>query len=59
VKLEVAVLKERVAERYDPDYLVDVLNISSEELVDAFEDRLVSLAEQEFSEVLDMDEDTE
>jgi hypothetical protein len=59
VKLEVAVLKERVAERYDPDYLVDLLSITSEELLDAFEDRLLLVAEQEFSEVLDMDEDTE
>ena len=52
MKLSLALLKERVAERYDPDYLVDILGISSEELLEAFEDRLREKRD-EFSEVED------
>lgn len=40
--MDIRTLKERVAERYDPDYLVDVLGISSEELLEAFEDKLLA-----------------
>ena len=38
-----ATLKEiqgRLSERYDPDYLVELLEISSEELVEAFPDKV-------------------
>lgn len=35
-----AVLKERIAEAYDADELVDLLDISSEELLEAFEEKL-------------------
>jgi len=45
-------LKERVADRYDPEYIVDLLSITSEELVEAFEDRLLANRD-EFSEVED------
>lgn len=37
-------LKYRVLEEYDPDLLVELLEISTEELVDYFEERLVSRA---------------
>ena len=50
MKITLAVLKERVAERYDPDYLVDILGICSEELLEAFEAKLVE-KQDEFSEV--------
>jgi hypothetical protein len=33
--------KERLLERYDADYLVDVLDISAEEVLDAFELKLI------------------
>lgn len=40
----------RCAERYDPEYICDVLEISSEELVRAFAERLLTKAE-EFAEL--------
>lgn len=54
-KIDLTLLKERIAERYDPDYIVDVLGITSEEILDAFEARLLEAAD-EFSEVEDGDE---
>lgn len=56
MRIKIALLKQRVAERYDPDYLVDILGISSEQLLDAFEDRLLECREQ-FDEVEDTTED--
>lgn len=50
--MDLQTLKERIAERYDPDYLVDLLEITSEELLDVFEARLIEKRE-EFSEVDD------
>lgn len=47
-------LKERVADRYDPDYIVDVLGITSWELVEAFEDKLLNRCD-DFPEVEDYD----
>lgn len=55
-KLRLELLKERIAERYDPDYIVDVLGITSEELVEMFEDKLEKLAHS-FSEVEDQEYD--
>lgn len=40
--MDIVTLKERIAERYDPDYLVDVLGITSEELVEAFEEKVLA-----------------
>lgn len=34
-------LKEKMLERYDPDLLVEILEISAEELLEAFEDKLI------------------
>lgn len=53
-KVNLDTLKERISERYDPDYLVDVLGITAEELLDAFEEKLLAKVE-EFSEVEDAD----
>lgn len=36
-----AELKELIAERYDPDEFVDMLDISTEMLVEAFEDLII------------------
>jgi hypothetical protein len=47
--------KERVAFRFDPDYLVDLLEITSGELLDVFENRLLE-KRGEFPEVEDLDE---
>lgn len=58
MKIKVALFKSRVAERYDPDYLVDILGITSEELVDAFEDKLLEKRE-DFDEVEDFEDDDE
>lgn len=55
-KIDIEVLKARIAERYDPDYIVDVLGITSEQILDAFEARLLEAAD-EFSEVEDGDAD--
>jgi hypothetical protein len=56
MKISIDVLKQRVAERYDPDYLVDVLGITSEELLEAFESKLIEKRD-ELSEVEDDDDD--
>lgn len=47
--------KERVAEEYDPDLLVEVLEITSEELVDLFEDRLIE-KRHKFNDIEDEDD---
>ena len=54
-KIRLELLKARIAERYDPDYVVDVLGLDTEDILDAFEDRLLSKA-NEFSEVEDTDD---
>jgi hypothetical protein len=46
-------LCEKLKERVDPDLLVDELNLSTEELVDRFQDRI----EQRFSRLLKLVED--
>lgn len=38
--METPNLHEQVVNRYDPDYLVDILGITSEELVEAFYERV-------------------
>lgn len=35
--------------KMDPDYIVDVLDISSRELIEAFEDKFIEFCEEEFS----------
>ena len=49
-------LKERILGRYDADYLVDVLDISAEDLLDAFELKLIEAHRNEvFSEIDDVE----
>lgn len=40
--MNIELLKRRICEVYDPDYLVDVLEITSEELLNAFEAYLLA-----------------
>lgn len=40
------VLLERIANTYDPDYLVDVLGITSEELLERFQDKVMENREE-------------
>lgn len=34
-------IKEMIIERYDPEYVCEALNISTEDLVNAFEDKII------------------
>ena len=46
-------LKEKIVETYDPDLLVDVLRVTTEELVEALTDQIQEMAdffEQEFKQ---------
>lgn len=56
VKLNLEVLKERIAERYDPDYVVDLLGLDTMDILNAFEDVLLRKV-NDFSEVEDADSD--
>tara|TARA_X000001388_G_scaffold76946_1_gene75789 strand:+ start:1199 stop:1369 length:171 start_codon:yes stop_codon:yes gene_type:complete len=38
-------IKERLLQRYDPDDLVESLDLSSEEILDRFEDKLINKLE--------------
>lgn len=39
---ELKEIKRRIVDAYDPDALVDILGISTEELVERFEDKVVA-----------------
>ena len=46
-------LKEKIVETYDPDLLVEVLKVSTEELVEVLTDRIEEMAdffEEEFQQ---------
>ena len=46
-------LKEKIVETYDPDLLVDLLKLTTKELVEAFTDQIEEMAdffEEEFKE---------
>jgi len=49
-------LKERIADRLDPDLVLETLDINTEELLDAFEDRL-ELNRDKFTDVDNEDYD--
>lgn len=44
-KLPIDILKERIDFAYDPDSIVDMLDISVVELLEAFEDKLIEKRE--------------
>lgn len=54
--MNIRILKERLAALYDPDELVDVLGVTTEELLEAFED-VVWAKRRLFPEVDDIEED--
>lgn len=39
--VDIEVLKARIIDAYDPEYVVDILEISLQELLDRFEDKLL------------------
>lgn len=41
--LTLSELKEQLLKYYDPDDLVDVLNLTSEEILDAFEEKVYNI----------------
>jgi hypothetical protein len=50
MELDLCVLMERVKEKYDPDELVDLLRLTSDDLLRAFPHRLALLRENFASE---------
>lgn len=46
---------ERILKRYDPEDLLEALDITSEELLDRFEDKFINRL-QDFEEAVDEDE---
>ena len=44
-RLTMEEIKERLLQRYDPDDLVESLDLSSEEILDRFEDKLINKLE--------------
>lgn len=51
--------KERLLRLYDPDDLLEALQISSEEILDRFEDKLIMRLEAFWEELLEEDEEDE
>ena len=51
-------LKERIVETTDPDVLVELLNISSDELVEGFSDKIEARYQYLMKELFDEDEET-
>lgn len=49
--------KERILTLYDPDDLLEALQISSEEILDRFEDKLIMRLEAFWEELLEDEED--
>tara|TARA_B100000459_G_C8500597_1_gene167170 strand:+ start:11 stop:184 length:174 start_codon:yes stop_codon:yes gene_type:complete len=44
-------IKERLLRFYDPDDLIEALDISAEEILDRFEDRLLTRLEEFYEEL--------
>ena len=51
-------IKERILMFYDPDDLLEALEISAEQLLDRFEDKLINRLDQ-FEEELESEEENE
>ncbi len=52
-------LKERMSERLNPDDLIEILEISSEELVEAFQDKIQERLDHFLGEFDEESEETE
>lgn len=48
-------LKERIIETYDPDQLVDILGLTTEQLVDLLEEQIIEQG-LKFSDLYDQEE---
>jgi len=46
-------IREKILDRYDPDDLIDLLELTSEELLDRFEDKLINRLAQFEEELQD------
>lgn len=55
-RIDYETLKNRIADAFDTDTLCDLLRITVEDLLDAFEDRVIEYRE-EFSDLEDPDHD--
>jgi len=51
--------KERILKLYDPDDLLEALQISAEELLDRFEDKLIIRLSAFWEEILEDDEENQ
>jgi len=49
--------KEKILRFYDPDDLLEALQITSDELLDRFEDKLIVRLEKFWDEILEEEED--
>ena len=49
--------KEKILRFYDPDDLLEALQITSDELLDRFEDKLIVRLEEFWDELLEEEED--
>jgi len=50
-------IKERILKTYDPDDLLEALEITSEELLDRFEDKLINRLDEFEEDLTDEEED--
>ena len=50
-------IKERILKTYDPDDLLEALEINSEELLDRFEDKLINRLDEFEEDLTDEEED--
>ncbi len=46
-------IREKILDRYDPDDLIEFLELTSEEILDRFEDKLINRLEQFEEELQD------
>lgn len=46
-------IREKILDRYDPDDLIDLLELTSEEILDRFEDKLINRLEMFEEELKD------
>lgn len=56
--ITLADLKQRILDRVDPDRLLDLLNLNTEQLVAAFEDEIEEKYEELVSELYENEEET-
>ena len=56
MRVPIDVLKERIADRYDLEYVIDVLDIDLEMILDAFEDVLIA-KRHEFDELENLEDE--